>query len=150
MILVGVVSFGPAAILTMTSFTRIAIVLGMTRTALGTQQSPPSMVITGLALFLTFSIMSPVFSKMYDDGIQPYFDGQMDHSEAITKTITPLKNFLVRHAREKDLALFVQFANIKPPKKIEDLPTHVLIPAFLISELKTAFQIGLLLGQELS
>jgi len=92
-LLLTALSFAPAMMLTMTSFTRIAVVLGMTRTALGTQQMPPNMVITGLALFLTMSIMNPVFQKMYDNGLKPYLDGQMSDEEAITKTFEPLKHF---------------------------------------------------------
>lgn len=144
--LLTVLSFVPTMILTMTSFTRIAVVLGMTRTALGTQSMPPNSVITGLALFLTVAIMNPVFSKMYKDGIQPMMDGAMDQSEAISKAVTPLKQFLVRHAREKDIALFIEITGSELPDSPDDLSMLVAIPAFVLSELNTAFQIGFLIA----
>ena len=134
--LISILAFAPAMILTMTCFTRIAVVLSMTRTSLGTQQAPPNMIITGLALFLTFSIMSPVFSKMYDAGISPLISGEMGMEEALTKTSVPLKKFLVRHSREKDLA----------PQEPGDVSLLVAIPAFVLSELNTAFQIGFLIA----
>lgn len=144
--LMTVLSFAPAMVLTMTSFTRIAVVLGMTRTALGTQSLPPNMVITGLALFLTVSIMNPVFQEMYRDGIQPYMDNQMGDREALEKTMAPLKKFLVQHAREKDLALFVDITKSEQPKDILDVPFQVAVPAFVLSELNLAFQIGFLIA----
>ncbi len=144
--LISAISFLPAIILTMTSFTRIAVVLGMTRTALGTQQMPPNLVITGLSLFLTISIMNPIFQEMYSEGIQPYMDGQMDGTESWRKTSAPLKSFLVRHAREKDLALFLDITKSEFPEKPEDVPMQVAIPAFILSELNTAFQIGFLVA----
>lgn len=146
LVLVSVITFAPAIILTMTSFTRIAVVLGMTRTALGTQQMPPSMVITGLALFLTFAVMQPVFEDMYTEGIQPYMDGQMADGEAIEKTIAPLKRFLVKHSREKDLALFIDITRSETPEDIEAVPFKVAVPSFILSELNTAFQIGFLIA----
>jgi flagellar biosynthetic protein FliP len=112
-LLLTVMSFAPAMILCMTCFTRIAVVLGMTRTALGTATLPPNTVITGLALFLTLAIMGPVFEKSYDQGIKPYLDGQMAQDEAITKTLGPLKEFLVKHSREKDLALLIEQRNAR-------------------------------------
>lgn len=144
--LISSISFLPAIILTMTSFTRIAVVLGMTRTALGTQQMPPNLVITGLSLFLTISIMNPIFERMYQEGIMPYMDGQMDASEAWEKTSMPLKQFLVRHAREKDLALFLDITREEFPESPEDVPLQVAVPAFILSELNTAFQIGFLVA----
>lgn len=144
--LVSVMSFAPAMILTMTCFTRIAVVLGMTRTALGTQSLPPNMVITGLALFLTMAIMSPVFTTMYEDGVVPYMDGQMDHTEALKKVGGPLKKFLVAHSREKDLALFIDITRAEAPEDVQDVPFTVAIPAFVLSELNTAFQIGFLIA----
>lgn len=144
--LLTVLSFVPTMILTMTSFTRIAVVLGMTRTALGTQSMPPNSVITGLALFLTIAIMNPVFSKMYKDGIQPMMEGSMDQSEAIGKATAPLKQFLVRHAREKDIALFIEITGDELPDSPDDLSMLVAIPAFVLSELNTAFQIGFLIA----
>ena len=146
MLLLTVLSFAPAMILCMTCFTRIAVVLGMTRTASGTQSLPPNMVITGLALFLTIAIMGPVFEKSYDQGIKPYMEGQMGQEEALTKTVAPIKDFLVRHAREKDLALFVQITRSELPKDPADVAFFVAVPAFILSELNTAFQIGFLIA----
>lgn len=140
------VAFLPAICLTMTSFTRIAVVLGMTRQALGTQQLPPSTVLTGLALFLTFAIMSPVFNDMYNDGIKPYMEGTMDHNEALQKASKPMKQFLVGHSREKDIALFLDITNSEAPADVEDVPFYVAVPAFVVSELFTAFQIGFLIA----
>lgn len=146
MILLTVLSFAPAMILCMTCFTRIAVVLGMTRTAIGTQSLPPNMVITGLALFLTIAIMGPVFEKSYDAGIKPYMEGQMGQEEALKKAAAPLKEFLVRHAREKDLALFIQITRSEMPKDPADVPFFVAVPGFILSELNTAFQIGFLIA----
>lgn len=146
MILLTVLSFAPAMILCMTCFTRIAVVLGMTRTAVGTQSLPPNMVITGLALFLTIAIMGPVFEKSYDAGIKPYMEGQMGQEEALKKAAAPLKEFLVRHAREKDLALFIQITRSEMPKDPADVPFFVAVPGFILSELNTAFQIGFLIA----
>jgi len=146
MLLLTLLSFAPAMVLCMTCFTRIAVVLGMTRTALGTQALPPNTVITGLALFLTISIMSPVFEKSYHAGIKPYLDGQMAQDEALGKASAPLKEFLVRHSREKDLALFVDITRAEQPKGPEDVPFFVAVPAFVLSELNTAFQIGFLIA----
>lgn len=145
-ILLTLLSFAPAALLTMTCFTRIAVVLGMTRTALGTQSMPPNMVITGLSLFLTIAIMNPVFMKSYTDGIQPFMDGQMDESQALTKAMDPLKEFMVRHAREKDLALFLNITKSDIPESPAQVPFTVAVPAFVLSELNTAFQIGFLIA----
>ena len=144
--LLSALSFAPAMILTMTCFTRIAVVLGMTRTALGTQSLPPNMVITGLSIFLTFAIMNPVFQKMYTEGLQPYLDGTMDQDQALKKTLDPLKKFLVGHSREKDLALFLEITKAETPADIADVPMTVAVPAFVMSELNTAFQIGFLIA----
>ena len=144
--LLTAVSFAPAMILTMTCFTRIAVVLGMTRTALGTQSLPPNMVITGLSLFLTFAIMGPVFQQMYTDGIGPYMDGKMGDQEALSKSIGPLKAFMLKHAREKDLALFIEITKSEVPKEESDVPFFVVVPAFVLTELNLAFQIGFLIA----
>lgn len=146
MLLLTLLSFAPAMVITMTCFTRIAVVLGMTRTALGTQAMPPNMVITGLAMFLTIAIMNPIFSTMYTDGIKPYMDGQMNEEEAMVKSFAPLKRFLVRHAREKDLALFLDITNNKVPDDVNEVPFQVAVPAFVLSELNLAFQIGFLIA----
>lgn len=145
-LLLTLLSFAPAMIVTMTSFTRIAVVLGMTRTAVGTQSLPPNTVITGLALFLTVAIMQPVFQEMYTQGIAPYMEGQMDDKQALQKSFLPLKKFLIRHSREKDLALFLEITKSEPPQTEEDMPFQVAVPAFVLSELNTAFQIGFLIA----
>ncbi len=145
-LLMTALSFLPAMIITATSFTRISVVLSMTRTALGTQQMPPNLVITGLSLFLTFAIMSPVFSAMYENGVHPYMDGRMGEEEAFTKSVAPLKKFLIRHSREKDIALFLDITKTEQPKDIQDIPITVAIPSFILSELNTAFQIGFLIA----
>ncbi len=139
-------SFAPALILTATCFTRIAVVLGMTRTALGTQTLPPNMVITGLALFLTFAVMNPVFTQMYNDGLKPYFDGQMGEQEAYTKASAPMKKFLVKNSREKDMALFLDITKTEPPEDLLNVPFYVAIPSFVMTELVLAFQIGFLIA----
>lgn len=145
-LLMSFLSFAPALMLTMTSFTRITIVLGMTRTALGTQSAPPNMVLTGLSLFLTFAIMGPIFREMYDTGVEPFMDGRMEQSEAISKASAPLKKFLLSNAREKDLALFLDITKSPRPKSPEEVPLYVVVPAFVLSELNTAFQIGFLIA----
>jgi flagellar biosynthetic protein FliP len=146
LLLLTALTFAPAMILCMTCFTRIAVVLGMTRTALGTTSLPPNMVVTGLALFLTISIMNPVFQKCYDQGVKPFMEGQMDQTQALQKASAPLKEFLVKHAREKDLALFLQITRTEFPKDPADVPFFVAVPGFVLSELNTAFQIGFLIA----
>jgi len=145
-LLLTVMSFAPAMMLTMTCFTRIAVVLGMTRTALGTQSLPPNMVITGLAMFLTFAIMQPVFKDMYTEGLGPFLDGTMDERQALEKGVVPLKRFLVAHARDKDLALFLEITRSEVPEDVADIPLVVAVPAFVLSELNMAFQIGFLIA----
>lgn len=144
--LLTALTFAPAIFLTMTCFTRIAVVLGTTRTTLGTQSMPPNMVITGLSLFLTFAIMSPVFNDMYTAGLKPFLEGNMGQEEAFTKSIAPMKKFLVRHAREKDLALFLEITKSATPNAPEDVPFYVAVPAFVLSELNLAFQISFMIA----
>lgn len=146
MLLLTALSFAPAIMMTMTSFTRISVVLGMVRTTLGTQSMPPNMVITGLSLFLTVAIMNPIFSQMYKDGIQPFMDGSMGQEEALNKTMAPLKKFLVNHAREKDLALFLEITKSETPETPEEVPFQVAVPAFVLSELNLAFQISFMIA----
>lgn len=145
-VLLTMLSFLPAMILTMTSFTRIAVVLGMVRTSLGTQSLPPNTVITGLAIFLTSAIMGPVFQESYTKGVQPYMEGTMDQMEAWDKSVLPFKKFLIRHSREKDIALFLEITRSEAPDTPENLSMQVAIPAFVLSELNTAFQIGFLIA----
>lgn len=150
MLLFTALAFLPAIILTMTSFTRISVVLGMVRTSLGTQSAPPNMIITGLALFLTTSIMSPVFNVSYQEGIKPYVDGMMEEKEALEKAINPFKKFLYANARAKDIELFLGVNNPNEEdikyNTAEDLPLSTLVPAFVVGELNSAFQIGFLIA----
>lgn len=140
--LMTILSLAPAILIMMTSFTRIIVVLSFVRSALSTQQMPPNQVLIGLALFLTFFIMAPTWAKVNQDAIQPFMEGKMSQEQAFNKGMEPMRNFMFKQTREKDLALFVNLAQIQRPKTYEDIPNYVLIPAFTISELKTAFQIG--------
>lgn len=144
-ILLTVLSFGPAFVTMMTSFTRIVIVFFFLRTALGTQQSPPNQVLIGLALFLTIYIMTPVFNKINDVAIQPYLNDQITQSVALERGAVPLKEFMLKQTREKDVLLFMDLANLKSVGSIEDIPLYVVVPAYVISELRIAFQIGFLI-----
>jgi flagellar biosynthetic protein FliP len=143
--LLTVLSLAPSILIMVTSFTRIAIVLSLLRQAIGSNQLPPNQIIVGLSLFLTFFIMTPVWQTVHQDAIKPYLANQMTAQEALEKTIQPLRKFMIRQTREKDLAMLVEVAKLPRPKNIDDVPTQVLIPAFIISELKTAFQIGFML-----
>lgn len=144
-ILLTVLSFGPAFVTMMTSFSRIVIVFFFLRTALGTQQSPPNQVLIGLALFLTIYIMMPVFNKINDVAIQPYLNDQITQSVALERGAVPLKEFMLKQTREKDVLLFMDLANLKSVGSIEDIPLYVVVPAYVISELRIAFQIGFLI-----
>jgi flagellar biosynthetic protein FliP len=140
-----VLSLAPAILMLTTSFTRIIIVLSFLRQAMGTQQIPPNQVLLGLALFLTFFNMNPVFSKVNDDALQPYLKGQIKQDAALEKALVPMRDFMFRQTRQKDLALFVYLSKSPRPATPKDVPTLVLIPAFVLSELKTAFQMGFLI-----
>jgi flagellar biosynthetic protein FliP len=135
----------PAAALMMTSFTRIIIVLGFLRQALGTQSTPPNQVLLGLALFLTLFVMSPVLNTSYTDGIKPYMDGQLTAELALPAAAAPFKHFMLEQTRDADLQLFTRLAKEKPYASKADVPFKVAMPAFLTSELKTAFQMGFML-----
>lgn len=138
-------SLAPAFVIMVTSFTRIVVILSFLRHALGTQQAPPTQILIGLALFLTVFIMSPVWNDINRDALQPYMRGELPQREAFGKAVDPLREFMFRQTREKDLALFVSLAKMEKPESRAQVPTHVLIPAFVISELRIAFQIGFLL-----
>lgn len=138
-------SFLPAILLMMTGFTRIIIVLSLLRHALGTQTSPPNQVIVGLSLFLTFFVMAPVFDKIYIDAYQPFAENKITFQQAVDKGSVPLRAFMLKQTRENDIALFARLGNLKEVQSPDDLPMRVLIPAFVTSELKTAFQIGFLI-----
>jgi flagellar biosynthetic protein FliP len=144
-LLMTVLSLAPAILIMVTSFTRIVIVLSLLRRALGTMQMPPNQVMIGLALFLTFFIMAPVWHKINQSALQPYLEKKIGNEKALQNALTPLREFMFKQTREKDLALFVDIAKLERPKNMADIPTTVLIPSFIISEVKTAFQIGLLL-----
>jgi flagellar biosynthetic protein FliP len=144
-ILMTVLTLAPAILILMTSFTRLIIVFSFLRQALGTQQMPPNQVLVGMSLFLTFFIMSPVFEKMNEDAIKPYMAGQMSQDDALNKALVPLRKFMFTQTRESDLTLFIKLSRTANPKTRADVPTTVLIPAFVISELKTAFNIGFII-----
>lgn len=143
--LLTVLSLAPAILMLTTSFTRVVIVLGFLRQALGTQQIPPNQVLLGLALFLTFFNMNPVFSRVNEEALQPYLKGQLPQEQALQKALVPMRDFMFRQTRQKDLALFVYLSKTPRPKGPEDVPTLVLIPAFVLSELKTAFEMGFII-----
>jgi len=145
LLILTVLSLAPAILLMVTSFTRIVVVLSLLRHALGTQQMPPNQIIIGLAMFLTFFIMAPVWQKVNTDALQPYYEERITGEEAFDLATVPVKDFLVKQTREKDLALFVKISNAKRPETPSDISLPVLIPAFVISELKSAFQIGFLI-----
>ena len=144
-LLMTVLSLAPAILIMVTSFTRIVIVLSLLRRALGNMQMPPNQVMIGLALFLTFFVMAPVWHKINQNALQPYLNEKIGNQQALQNAVAPLRDFMFKQTREKDLALFVDIAKLERPKNVEDIPTTVLIPSFIISEVKTAFQIGLLL-----
>jgi flagellar biosynthetic protein FliP len=135
-------TFIPAALLMMTSFTRIIIVLSLLRQALGTQSAPPNQVLVGLSLFLTLFVMGPAFDKIYDDAYLPFSKNEITMQKAMEKGVEPLKGFMLKQTRESDIALYVRLSNTPALQGPEDIPLRVLIPAFITSELKTAFQIS--------
>jgi flagellar biosynthetic protein FliP len=145
LLLLTVLSLAPALIMMVTSFTRIVVVLSFLRHALGTQQTPPNQVLISLALFLTLFVMSPVWQKVNAEALQPYLEQKATQSEALGRAADSARGFMLKQVREKDLALFVDMAKLPPPKSPSELPIHVVIPAFMISELRTAFQIGFLI-----
>ncbi len=144
-LLMTILSLAPAILVMLTSFTRCVIVLSLLRRALGTMQMPPNQVIVGLALFLTFFIMTPVWNQINQRALQPYLKKKINHQQALQNAVSPLRDFMFKQTRKKDLALFVDIARLKRPHNVTEIPTTVLIPSFIISEVKTAFQIGLLL-----
>ena len=138
-------TIAPGILMMTTSFVRIVVIIGFLRNALATQNVPPNQVIIALAMFLTFYIMAPYWSQANDNGLQPYLAGQISQEEAITNVLEPMREFMFRQTREADLALFVNLSDAERPETQEDVSTFALIPAFMISELKTAFQIGFML-----
>ena len=142
--LLTVLTLAPAILLLLTSFTRVVVVLSFLRNALGTQAMPPNQVMVGLALFLTFFIMTPTWTAVYDNSVRPYLDGQIPQAQALEQARPPVQKFLLSHTREKDIALFVRLSRGPRPKTPEEVPLAALVPAFIISELRTAFSIGFL------
>ncbi|MCW3009325.1 MAG: fliP [Solirubrobacterales bacterium] len=146
LLLVGGLTLLPAMLFCVTGFTRILIVLGFIRTGLGTASAPPNQVLVGIATFLTIFVMAPTFTQIKDVAIDPLLNNKITQTQAFERGQVPLRAFMFKQTREKDLALFVKLAKMKtPPRTRADVPTYVLIPAFVISELKTAFQIGFLI-----
>ncbi len=145
LLMIGALSLIPAALFTLTGFTRIIIVLGFIRTGLGTPTAPPNQVLVGIALFLTIFVMAPTFSQVKKDAFDPLQKGQISQEVALKRAEGPMREFMFDQTRTKDIALFAGLAKLDKPKTRADIPTHVLIPAFVISELKTAFQIGFLI-----
>ena len=142
LLLLTVVTLAPTMLVLLTSFTRIVIVLSFVRTALGTQQVPPTQVLVGLSLLLTFFVMNPVIQDINKNALQPYMSNKISQSVAIDRAAQPLRGFMFKQTREKDIALFYSLSKEPRPAKQTDVPTYLLVPAFVISELKTAFQIG--------
>ncbi|MEC1179341.1 flagellar type III secretion system pore protein FliP [Metasolibacillus meyeri] len=145
LLLLTVLSLAPSILILMTSFTRIVIVLSFTRTALATQQMPPNQVIIGLALFLTFFVMAPTFQEVNDQALQPLFNEEIGLEEAYDRAAVPFKEFMAKHTRQKDLELFISYNQAERPTTIEEIPLTMLVPAFALSEIKTAFQMGFMI-----
>ncbi len=144
-LMLTILFLAPSLLLMSTTFTRFVIVFGFLRQAMGTQQIPPTQLLVSLALLLTIYVMEPVGLKAYEQGIKPYVAEQIDYETAFERTTEPFKNFMIRNTREKDLALFFRIRKMENPQTIKDVPLSVIVPAFMISELKTAFEIGFLL-----
>jgi flagellar biosynthetic protein FliP len=145
LVLIAGLTLVPALLFTVTGFTRILVVLGFIRSGLGTPTAPPNQVLVGIAFFLTVFVMAPTFTQIKKDAIDPLSSGKISQTQAIERGQGPLREFMFKQTRDKDLALFVDLAKLKRPETRADVPTYVLIPAFVISELKTAFQIGFLI-----
>ena len=144
-VLLTVLSLAPSILVVATSFTRIVVVLSFLRSALGTQQAPPNIVLISLALFLTAFIMAPTFETIYDDAVQPLLAEEISEQQALTRAIDPMRAFMLKHVREEDLRLFMDMANEPTPETAAETPLKALAPAFMISELRRAFEIGFLL-----
>ena len=145
LLLLTILTLAPSILIMMTGFTRMLIVLAFIRNALGLQQTPPNQVIIGIALFLTFFIMAPIASEINTEAVQPYINSEISQDVAIERAMTPIRNFMFKQTRDKDLGLFLNMKGIDSVSNLDEIPTHVLIPAFIISELKTAFQIGFII-----
>jgi flagellar biosynthetic protein FliP len=144
-LLMTVLSLAPSILIMLTSFTRIAIVFSLLRQAMGTNQLPPNQVVIGLSLFLTFYVMAPVWQQVNQNALKPLMAKEIDQQQALDRAVGPIREFMISQTREKDLALLVNVAKMERPANVDEVPTTVLIPSFIISELKTAFQIGFML-----
>lgn len=145
LMLMSILSLAPYLLIMMTSFVRVSIVLSFVRTALGTQQVPPTQVMMGLSLFITLFIMMPIGNTINKEALQPFISGKISQAVALEKAIDPIKQFMLRQTREKDLLLFLELAKVPVPKSRQDVPIHAVIPAFMVSEVKTGFEIGFLI-----
>lgn len=143
--LMTVLSLAPSILIMMTSFTRIIVALSFLRTAIGIQQTPPNTVVISLAMFLTFFIMAPTLEKAYNEGVAPLVNEEIDEMEAFTKTTDPFKQFMLKHVRDADLDMFVKLSETGPYEQAMEIPLHIVIPSFMISELRRAFEIGFML-----
>ena len=145
LLLLTVLSLVPAILMMVTSFIRISIVLSFARSAIGMPQLPPNQILLGLSLFLTVFVMAPIWSQINDEALQPFLANEISMNDAITRGSTPLREFMLKQTRERDLALFMSLGKLDQPNTVDDVPMYVVIPSFMISELKTAFQMGFLI-----
>lgn len=145
LMMLTVMSLAPYILMMMTSFVRVTIVLSFIRSALGTQQVPPTQILMGLGIFITFFVMSPVMKQINDHSVRPFIRGEVGTTDAITRATEPLRDFMLRQVQKDDLALFFDMAKLKRPRTKADVPLHVLTPAFMVSEIKTGFEIGFLI-----
>ena len=145
MVLLTVLSFIPALLISMTCFTRLIVVFHFLRQALGTQETPNNQVLLGLSLFITIFVMGPTLQNVYNDALKPMMNNEISQTVALEKALVPLRAYMIKHTRERDLALFIRLSNSPRPNSVDDVPTTALVPAYMISELKTAFQIGFVL-----
>jgi flagellar biosynthetic protein FliP len=144
-VMLTLLSFIPAILISMTCFTRLIVVFHFLRQALGTQETPNNQILIGLALFITLFVMTPTLNQVYDQAYKPMTEGTISQSEALERGLVPLRAYMIKHTREKDLSLFLRLSRAPRPQTVDDVPTTALIPAYMISELKTAFQIGFVL-----
>ncbi len=145
MLILTVLSLAPSIFISLTSFVRIIIVVHFLRQAMGTQTMPPNQVVAGLAMFMTFFIMAPAFTTIYNDAFIPFSEEKIGAEVAYTRAMEPMRDFMLRQTREKDLSLFVEMSTLKKPESIDDVPIYVIIPSFIISEMRTSFTIGFLI-----
>ena len=145
LVVLTLLTLAPSFLILMTCFTRVVVVLSFIRPALGTQQTPPNQLIIGLALFITLFVMSPVLSELNDKALSPYMDDRISQDEAFEEAGNTMKRFMAQYTRQEDLQLFIKYGNYEQPESVEDVPLLAMVPAYAISELKTAFQIGFMI-----